>query len=95
VTGSQKQQVDFFLFYFLSFPPFYEGNHMKTYRRILHDNVKYPSNFSSSVKLFISGLLQKKQTQRLGIVKGGIDRIKVTFFFYVHIICAAQKFLPK
>lgn len=58
-----------------SFPPFYEGNHMKTYKRILREKEKYPSSFSSAVKLFISGLLQKKPIQRLGVVNGGIDRI--------------------
>lgn len=64
-----------------SFPPFYEGNHMKTYKRILHENIKYPSNFSSSAKLLISGLLQKKPTQRLGVVKGGIKKIKRARWF--------------
>jgi len=59
-----------------SFPPFYSKSHMKTYRAILRDKVSFPDRFSKNVKLLISGLLQKRKTQRLGMIKGGVDRIK-------------------
>lgn len=58
------------------FPPFYSKSQLTLYRRIVHDNIKFPDRFSDTSKLFIVGLTQKKSTQRLGVVNGGVKRIK-------------------
>merc|ERR1712224_319646 len=76
-------------------------SHMKTYRKIIRDAVKYPSNFSESAKLFVCGLLQKKRNHRLGIVRGGSARIKQHRWFdgfsWTKLECRTMKppFVPK
>jgi len=59
-----------------SFPPFYTGNHMKTYRRILREKLKFPKTFSVHAKTLINALCQKQETKRLGVIKGGPERIQ-------------------
>lgn len=64
-----------------AFPPFYTANHMKTYRRILREKVKYTSSFSSKAKSFIGALCKKKPSTRLGVCAGGLSKVKNHPFF--------------
>jgi len=59
-----------------SYPPFYDEDPMKTYAKIMHGAVSYPSHFSKEAVALIKKLLQHKPTKRLGVVKGGAAEIK-------------------
>ena len=59
-----------------SYPPFYDEDPMKTYAKIMHGAVNYPSHFSKEAVSLIKKLLQHKPTKRLGVVKGGASEIK-------------------
>jgi len=59
-----------------SYPPFYDEDPMKTYAKIMHGNIVYPSHFSKEAINLISKLLLHKPTKRLGVVKGGAKLIK-------------------
>jgi serine/threonine protein kinase len=59
-----------------SYPPFYDEDPMKTYAKIMHGAVNYPSHFSKEAISLIKKLLQHKSTKRLGVVKGGAAEIK-------------------
>ncbi len=58
-----------------SYPPFYDEDPMKTYAKIMHGAVAYPSHFSKEAVSLIKKLLQHKATKRLGVVKGGAMEI--------------------
>lgn len=49
---------------------------MKTYAKIMHGAVNFPSHFSKEAVSLIKKLLQHKPTKRLGVVKGGASEIK-------------------
>lgn len=59
-----------------SYPPFYDEDPMKTYAKIMHGAVNFPSHFSKEAVSLIKKLLQPKPTKRLGVVKGGANEIK-------------------
>jgi serine/threonine protein kinase len=59
-----------------SFPPFYDEDPMKTYAKIMHGKIKYPSHFSKEAVSLVKKLLNRKPTKRLGVVKGGAKNIK-------------------
>lgn len=48
--------------------PFYDENATKTYEKILELNIKYPKNFSKTLKSVIADFLQIKSDQRLGMI---------------------------
>jgi serine/threonine protein kinase len=56
--------------------PFYHPSHLTMYNKIAHCRFKHPSHFSNGAKDLISGLLCLKPTQRLGVVKGGAEKVK-------------------
>merc|ERR1719445_664582 len=59
-----------------SYPPFYDEDPMKTYAKIMHGNIQYPSHFSKEAVSIVKKLLNHKATKRLGVVKGGAKLIK-------------------
>jgi len=59
-----------------SYPPFYDEDPMKTYAKIMHGNIQYPSHFSREAISIVKKLLHHKHTKRLGVVKGGAKLIK-------------------
>jgi serine/threonine protein kinase len=56
------------------------------YRRILYDERVLPENFSPEVRSFISALLEKNPSQRLGTGKSGAENVKAHPFFSVSTI---------
>jgi serine/threonine protein kinase len=59
------------------YPPFYHSNQMKVYQRILSSEVKFSKHFSPDCRDFLTKLLNKNQTQRLGyVVNEGITEIQ-------------------
>lgn len=64
-----------------SFPPFYDEDPMKTYAKIMHGKIKYPSHFSKEAVSLVKKLLNRKPTKRLGVVKGGAQLIKEHSWF--------------
>ena len=62
-----------------SYPPFYDEDPMKTYAKIMYGKVTYPKHFSQDAVTVIMGFLQAKPTRRLGVIKGGIKKIKELF----------------
>lgn len=59
-----------------SYPPFYDDDPMKTYAKIMHGRITFPSHFSKEAVSLIQKLLHPKSTKRLGVVKGGAQLIK-------------------
>jgi len=59
-----------------SYPPFYDEDPMKTYAKIMHGSITFPSHFSKEAVSLIKKLLHHKSTKRLGVVKGGAKLIK-------------------
>jgi len=64
-----------------SYPPFYDEDPMKTYAKIMHGNITFPSHFSKEAVNLIQKLLHHKPTKRLGVVKGGAKLIKKHAWF--------------
>jgi len=64
-----------------SMPPFVDNDVTQTYKKILKSHVKFPRFFSKNAKTLILQLLRKKATRRLGVVKGGAQRIREHPFF--------------
>jgi len=58
-----------------SHPPFYDKDPMKTYAKIMQGTVEYPKNFSPQACDIIESFLYRKPTKRLGVFKGGVERI--------------------
>jgi serine/threonine protein kinase len=59
-----------------SYPPFYDEDPMKTYAKIIHGTITFPSHFSKDAINLIQKLLHHKPTKRLGVVAGGAKLIK-------------------
>lgn len=59
-----------------SYPPFYDEDPMKTYAKIMHGAVNFPSHMSKEAVSIIKKLLNHKPTKRLGVVAGGAALIK-------------------
>jgi len=64
-----------------STPPFVDPEVGQTYKKILKNHVRFPRFFSKTSKTLILGLLRKKQTRRLGVIKGGAETIRKHPFF--------------
>jgi len=64
-----------------STPPFVDHEVHAVYKKILKSHVRFPRFFSKTSKTLILGLLRKKQTRRLGVIKGGADTIRNHPFF--------------
>jgi len=64
-----------------SYPPFYDEDPMKTYAKIMHGTITFPSHFSQEAINLIQKLLHHKPTKRLGVVKGGAKLIKAHAWF--------------
>jgi len=64
-----------------SYPPFYDEDPMKTYAKIMHGNIVFPSHFSKDAVNLVQKLLHHKPTKRLGVVKGGAKLIKKHAWF--------------
>jgi len=64
-----------------SFPPFYDKDQLSTYRKIINGKVRFPKYISPEAKDLICRLLTLRQTKRLGVIKGGAQRIRQAFWF--------------
>lgn len=64
-----------------SYPPFYDEDPMKTYAKIMHGSITFPSHFSKEAVSIVKKLLYHKPTKRLGVVKGGAKLIKKHAWF--------------
>ena len=60
----------------ISMPPFYDRDPSNIYRKIIRSNPKFPAYLSPDSIDIIKGLLQKKPHYRLGMIKGGINKIR-------------------
>eukprot|EP00126_Sphaerothecum_destruens_P002327 Sdes_comp15759_c0_seq1m4819 len=61
--------------------PFYDGNQMEMYKKIVEGRVLFPHHFSSPEREIIQGFLSGDLTKRLGNLKAGIADIKNSKFF--------------
>jgi len=59
-----------------SYPPFYDEDPMKTYAKIMHGQIAFPTHFSKNAVDLIRRLLHSKATKRLGVLKGGARLVK-------------------
>jgi len=59
-----------------SYAPFYDEDPMKTYEKIVHGEITFPSHFSKEVISLIKKLLNRKPFKRLGMEKAGATAIK-------------------
>jgi len=64
-----------------SFPPFFDKDQLSTYRKIINGKVRFPKYISPEAKDLIGRLLTLRQTKRLGVIKGGADRIRISSWF--------------
>merc|ERR1719445_2389822 len=64
-----------------STPPFYDEDPMKLYAKIVAGNMSFPPHFSKSAQSLVKKLLHQKPTKRLGVVKGGAQKIKEHSWF--------------
>jgi len=64
-----------------SFPPFYDKDQLSTYRKIINGKVRFPKYISPEAKDLICRLLTLRQTKRLGVIKGGAQRIRQAFWY--------------
>lgn len=62
-------------------PPFYDDNTNKMYRLIISGSINYPSYVSSNAKDFISKLLDRNPSTRLGASEEDVEEIKRHPFF--------------
>jgi CRP-like cAMP-binding protein len=58
-----------------SYPPFYDEDPMKTYAKIMHGSLTFPSHFTKEAVSITKKLLHHKPFKRLGVVKGGSKMI--------------------
>jgi len=63
------------------YPPFYASKPMKTYAKILHAKVKYPTHFSDAAVRIIRQFLIRKPSERLGVTHGGAEIIRKQKWF--------------
>jgi len=59
-----------------STPPFYDEDPMKLYAKIMTGDMTYPPHFSKHAVSLVKKLLNHKPSRRLGVVKGGPQKIK-------------------
>jgi len=64
-----------------SYPPFFDDDTMKTYRKIMTREIDFPDHFSKSAVSLCRKLLYRKPTRRLGVVKGGAALVKAHAWF--------------
>jgi serine/threonine protein kinase len=64
-----------------SYAPFYDEDPMKTYEKIVHGDIAFPSHFSKEAIHLIKKLLHRKPVKRLGVTKGGAKSIKKHAWF--------------
>ncbi|OHT14359.1 AGC family protein kinase [Tritrichomonas foetus] len=62
-------------------PPFYDENTNKMYRMIISEKITFPSHFSDEAVSFLSQLLERDPTRRLGTGPGDIEDIKAHPWF--------------
>jgi len=62
-------------------PPFKGQSEYLTFQEILNSNIKFPKGMHKDAKDIISKLLVRDPLNRLGIIKGGYDRLKAHPFF--------------
>lgn len=60
--------------------PFWADNHSEMYRRVLQDPLEFPADTDFETAEFLSGLLDRDPSTRLG-VRGGVDEIKSHMYF--------------
>jgi len=65
-----------------SYPPFFDEDPMKTYAKIMHGRINYPSHFSKESISLVKKLLHPKAIKRLGVVRGGAKLIKKHSWFH-------------
>lgn len=63
-------------------PPFYDSNVSKMYRKILNDDIEFPSFMSPELCDFISKLLDRDPQTRLGASERDVEELKEHPFFY-------------
>ena len=63
-------------------PPFYDSNVSKMYRKILNDDIEFPSFMSPEICDFISKLLDRDPQTRLGASERDVEELKEHPFFY-------------
>lgn len=63
------------------YPPFYSNKPMKTYAKILHARVKYPTHFSIEAADIVKRFLNRKPSERLGVIHGGAALIRRQAWF--------------
>jgi protein kinase A len=59
-----------------SYPPFYDSDQMKIYKKIMACQVRYPSDMSEPARDIIARLLSRDPSKRLGVVIGGAETVK-------------------
>mmetsp|Transcript_11940 Transcript_11940/g.17800 ORF Transcript_11940/g.17800 Transcript_11940/m.17800 type:complete len:1058 (+) Transcript_11940:168-3341(+) len=60
-----------------SYAPFYSDTPKQTYRMICSSApITFPPSFSKNLRHLLTGLLQRKPKDRLGVIRGGADSIK-------------------
>jgi cGMP-dependent protein kinase len=64
-----------------SYPPFYDEDQIRTYNKILEGNIRFPSHFSEGARSLISGLLERRSVKRLGVGRGGVERLTSADWF--------------
>ncbi|KAF9434717.1 camp-dependent protein kinase catalytic subunit [Entomortierella beljakovae] len=63
------------------FPPFFDEDHIKLYGKIMNGKVRYPQQFSPSLKDLLKRLLTADLTKRYGNLRGGASDIKNHMWF--------------
>eukprot|EP01135_Chromosphaera_perkinsii_P007602 Nk52_evm58s914 gene=Nk52_evmTU58s914 len=61
--------------------PFYDGNQMEMYKKIVEGRILFPSHFKMDEREIITGFLQSDLTKRLGNMKNGVADIKNMKYF--------------
>ncbi|KAG0762531.1 hypothetical protein G6F24_006727 [Rhizopus arrhizus] len=64
-----------------TFTPFWAETHMDMYRRVIEDPLDFPPSWDYDTCSFLSGLLEKEASERLGWGEDGIDDIKAHSYF--------------
>lgn len=61
--------------------PFFSNDPMKLYMKTLKVEYSFPFDFPETLKSLVNGLLQKKPSQRLGMLKNSMNDIKENILF--------------
>jgi serine/threonine protein kinase len=62
-------------------PPFYDENTNRMYRRIISEDIQYPSDFSPQARSLIGALCDRNPSTRLGSSEQDVEEIKSHPFF--------------